>query len=65
MNKFINELESTRSTLNGNVKTNIFVHIYQDIFEIVFEEVERNRLIFYIVGPIFSLKMNINDISQK
>ena len=37
-------LESTRSTLNGNVKTITFVHICQDIFEIVFEKAERNRL---------------------
>ena len=35
----IEQLESTRSTLNGNVKKIIFVHIYQTIFEIVFEKV--------------------------
>ena len=39
-------LESTRSTLNRNVKTTIFVHIYQYIVEIVYEKVERNRLMY-------------------
>ena len=33
-------LESIRSTLNGNVKTIIFVHIYQDIFEMFFKSSE-------------------------